>query len=431
MNTSLFDKFDKNYFIRCLIRNCKHTENEHTIIASPSKEDPDYYYEWVRDSGIVINHIIDMLNNEQVSYKDVEIILKNYVDNHLHFQNICIYEKHLVNEIDINLGEPKFNTDGTIYKKSWGRPQNDGPALRSIAMIKYTNYLLKNQSKVNNYISKNLYDTRHPISHTIIKRDLEYICKVWKDKCFDLWEEIYGHHFYTLMVQKEALRLGSKLAYELNDKGASKYYLEVSDQIDFFIIKNFYKDNRIISSINISNREYDIREDDIAVLLAFLHTKTEFNTELVNSVVRLVNNFMNEYEINTNGNYDVMIGRYPNDEYYGGNPWVLTTAALACFFRRLNFKELDLKILHSDLIKMFSDSYENINDMNMKFKTKSKNILLSLFEIEELNITNVNMINPRNMSFAEQIKKNDHDWYEYISANKLTWNYVEILRAMN
>lgn len=40
------------------------------------------------------------------------------------------------------LGEPKFNVDLTEFTGAWGRPQRDGPALRSIALIDFGNWLL-------------------------------------------------------------------------------------------------------------------------------------------------------------------------------------------------------------------------------------------------------------------------------------------------
>lgn len=388
-------EYNFDFFINRLIKNCKYSNEHHTIVASPSKYDPDYFFEWVRDSGIVMNYIIDLLENNKVNYKKVKPIIKNYIDNHLHFQSICVHENHLINEIDINLGEPKFHVDGSPFKDSWGRPQNDGPALRSIALIRYAFYLLNNVKNSKNYILKKLYDCKYPISHTIIKRDLEYICNVYQNPCFDLWEEIYGEHFYTIMVQKKALDLGILLANELGDNGASIHYANISNKLSEKL-NQFYRNNKIISSINISNREYDEREYDMAILLAFLHTKTKFNDELKNTMNDMIELFKHEYPINTDKKYDILVGRYKHDEYYNGNPWVLTTASLARYYGEIGEKE------------------------------KCKNILQRIFDIEKLNFNN-DKINERKMTFAEQIKK---DNYGYISATELTWNYVEIMRAM-
>ena len=42
-----------------------------------------------------------------------------------------------------HLGEPKYNVNGTPFTGPWGRPQNDGPALRAITLIKFANHLIK------------------------------------------------------------------------------------------------------------------------------------------------------------------------------------------------------------------------------------------------------------------------------------------------
>lgn len=405
---SLFEKYDHYYFLKQLMKNFDASGKYHTIIASPSKNDPDYYYEWVRDSGIIINYIIDLLNNNVIPYEFFDKLLINYVNNHLHFQSICIHENHLIDEIDINLGEPKFNIDGSPFVGSWGRPQNDGPALRSLGMIKLANYLMKNFEKSENYIKKKLYDCKYPITHTIIKRDLEYICNVYNNPCFDLWEEIYGKHFYTLMVQKKALELGSELAIKLGDYGAGEYYLHISKLIGKKL-KDFYKDGKIISSIDITNQNYKTRKYDISILLAFLHTNTNFNNELIETVIDMIEGFKEEYEINKNSDV-ILVGRYFGDEYYGGNPWVLTSASLSKFFK---------------IVKKNNFKNDRLNNFSYDYNEK---ILEKLFQIEELNKNKNINVNKKNMNFAEQIMKNS---FEYISADRLTWNYIEIMRALD
>lgn len=42
------------------------------------------------------------------------------------------------------LAEPKYNLDETAFTGPWGRPQRDGPALRTTALIAYGRYLIAN-----------------------------------------------------------------------------------------------------------------------------------------------------------------------------------------------------------------------------------------------------------------------------------------------
>ncbi len=90
------------------------------------------------------------------------------------------------------LGEPRFNADGTVYQK-WGRPQNDGPALRALTLMRWANLLLdQNQT---DWVRNNPYDGRFP-SQSVIKNDLEYVARTILDPCVDLWEERPGNHFF-------------------------------------------------------------------------------------------------------------------------------------------------------------------------------------------------------------------------------------------
>jgi glucoamylase len=47
----------------------------------------------------------------------------------------------------LGLGEPKFQVDGTRFNGAWGRPQRDGPALRAIALMTFSNWLIQNGQK--------------------------------------------------------------------------------------------------------------------------------------------------------------------------------------------------------------------------------------------------------------------------------------------
>ena len=35
---------------------------------------------------------------------------------------------------------------------------------------------------------------------SVIKADLDYVLNNWNSPCCDLWEEVYGFHFFTRLV---------------------------------------------------------------------------------------------------------------------------------------------------------------------------------------------------------------------------------------
>jgi glucoamylase len=105
------------------------------------------------------------------------------------------------------LGEPKFNIDETAFTGDWGRPQRDGPALRSTSMIRLANHLLAQGNDT--WVKQNLWP--------VLKLDVGYVADSWNLTGFDLWEEVSGSSFFTTAVQHRSLREGIALATALGD----------------------------------------------------------------------------------------------------------------------------------------------------------------------------------------------------------------------
>jgi len=316
------------------------------IVASPSKENPDYYYDWVRDTSLTFSALIDYYSIT-LEHKYLNLI-KNWV--------LAEFERQ--NEWSLTgLGEPKFYIDGRAYSEPWGRPQNDGPALRAIAMIKLTRVLLKNGDV--DFVSDYLYRPILP-ANSVIKKDLEYTAHHWREASFDLWEEEKGMHFYTLLSQYTALKEGASLARELNDEGAAQFYSLESQKIKDYILASFHDDQiGIKATINKVNGGlwYKSSGLDIAVLLGLLHTYPyqdlyKLDDKRIQKYLHaLKTSFKNGYTINTSIENGIALGRYPEDRYDGyttsglGNPWFLSTIALAEYYCLLP-KKLKNYFLH-------------------------------------------------------------------------------------
>lgn len=77
--------------------------------------------------------------------------------------------------------------DNSVFNHSWGRPQDDGPAIRATVLIAYANHFLDNggEPKAIEY----LYRSTLP-ADSVIKADLEYISHIWQQDSVDLWEEV-------------------------------------------------------------------------------------------------------------------------------------------------------------------------------------------------------------------------------------------------
>ena len=180
----------------------------------------------------------------------------------------------------------------------------------------------------------------------------EYISK----QCFDLWEERKGKHLYSTASIYYALKLASKMLLEIN----YIKYKKIASIIDKDVleIKNaireiFVKENRFIRSI-------DSKEIDISLLCASVpfdiispDEKEKKNTvNLIEEKLRL-----------SNGGYL----RYENDNYIGGNAWIISSLWLALYYIELGnidrAKELfDWVTNHSDNLGFLPEQIEKNGD---------------------------------------------------------------------
>ncbi len=305
------------------------------VIASPSKTDPDYYSHWIRDAALVMGVV------QQLA--ETSATLADYNRYRRELDNFVAFTTFNQNTYAITgLGEPKFNVDGTSFTLPWGRPQNDGPALRTLTLIRFAKHLLSRGE--NNYVQNKLYRPELP-ARTVIKQDLEYVAHHWQDKNFDLWEEVKGDHFYTRLIQAHALLDGADLADLLNDKGAADFYRLQSNKI-YLSLFSHYDNHRgtVIENINrVDGLDYKYTGFDTATILSLNQMVHLSNHRLVSpdqanilgSFAGIDEHFQKIYPINSkNAELGTAIGRYPEDRYFGGNPWFLTTTAMAEFLYR-------------------------------------------------------------------------------------------------
>jgi glucoamylase len=330
-------------------------------IASPSKIDPDYYYYWVRDSAITANTLVLSFADQYNS--TIRDILLNYIESCFLIQRIDNPSGTFEN---LNgLGEPKFLVNGSAFNRVWGRPQRDGPALRAMSIM---NIIIAELRHNRSASYRDFEDTYY----RVVKPDLEYTAQKWHLPGFDLWEEISGLHFFTLMVQQKALSLGAHFALTFGDTDACNDYTIGSETIQAFLTENFWSEGHNYLIETLHPQRYGRSGLDSAVLLAALQVllrdvnesyDVEFTSdskaryehllfepyseEMIATLQMLIYDMETRYPINLRrlnefknapqeykNKVGVGIGRYPEDIYDGlgqslGNPWFITTAAVA------------------------------------------------------------------------------------------------------
>ena len=313
-------KYLENKILKKIIENINFSKTKGMIIASPSNN-PPYQFHWVRDAGLVMRVIIDYYKeNKNIEYFN---IICNYLEN-------C----HIIQNLNTKggLGEPKININKTAYNGEWGRPQNDGPAIRGLNMLKLIRLLNDDYQ----YLTKNMIIP-------ILNKDINYIIVNYNKICFDLWEEIKGWHFYTRILHlkflKEIIKFNNDFKNYLNiDIDLSQIYNKLLIQC-----KHHIGEKQIISSFDIDGNI--VKYNDSSILLAFCHINFDkdimkyFSNELIkNNINCLLTSFRSKYNMK-----DLfMIGRYKDDKYYNGHIWIICTLALIqvylYFFNKTNNK---------------------------------------------------------------------------------------------
>ncbi|KAI8910098.1 Six-hairpin glycosidase-like protein [Entophlyctis helioformis] len=305
-----------------------------SVIASPSKSQPDYFYHWIRDGALVMDAVNSLYANGDAG-------LESKLWDYLRF-----YAKLQKTQTQTGLGEPKYYVDGRAFNDGWCRPQSDGPALTASTLIRFSKaYLAKggDANRVRNEI------------FPVVKASLDYVAANWgKGGNCDLWEEVRSDaHFYTRMVQRRAFVEGIEFAKANGDAAAADNYGKqswyIGERLD-----NHWDAGRgfVVETLNAGGRS----GLNAATLLASIHTDTasggvidQFSPtddRIQATIPKLVESFKQVFPINgatKNGAglpIGPALGRYSEDIYNGintseGNPWFLCTLANAEIYYRM------------------------------------------------------------------------------------------------
>ena len=293
------------------------------VVASPSTDDPNYFYSWTRDAALTLKCLVDTFVNGETS---LESLIQDYIIASAKIQTIDNPSGTLSS--GTGLGEPKFYVNETAFEGSWGRPQRDGPALRATAMIAYAKSLIAANDK----------STVVNVIWPVVQNDLNYVAQYWNETGFDLWEEVDGSSFWTTAVQHRALVEGAAFATSIG-KTCSGCTAEAPSLLCF--LQDYWNGKSIISNINLQG-SYGRSGLDCNSILTSIHTYDP-SASCSNSTFQpcsayalsnhfaYVNSFRSLYPLNSgvNSSSAVAVGRYPEDVYFNGNPWFLCTSAAA------------------------------------------------------------------------------------------------------
>ncbi|CAK7238438.1 glycoside hydrolase 15 protein [Sporothrix eucalyptigena] len=390
------------------------------IIASPSTDNPDYYYTWTRDSALVIKTLVELLRNGETSLQSTII---DYINAQAFLQTVSNPSGSLSD--GTGLGEPHFNVDETAFTGAWGRPQRDGPALRATALIDFGNWLLSNGYE--SYAVENIWP--------IVRNDLSYVAEYWNQTGYDLWEEVDGSSFFTIAVQHRALVEGNTFATAV---GSSCSYCESQAPQILCFLQSFWTGSYILANFANNGRT----GIDANSVLGSIHTfdpnaacdDTTFqpcsSRALANHKV-YTDAFRSIYTINDGiaSNAAVNTGRYPEDTYYNGNPWFLATLAAAeqLYDALYTWNKIGSITVDSTSLAFFQQLYSSAAVGTYASSSAGYSAIVDAVQTyADGFVTLVETHAMTNGSLSEQY---DRNLGTELSARDLTWSYAAALTA--
>jgi len=340
------------------------------IVASPVladwDPDPDYFFHWFRDSAIVIDALRLLYIHRRVDEQALQhlrdftrfSLALNQLDGRTavavpnrtaavsaDFLQFVREDRDLASAWgDAVMAETRVNPDGTLDISRWTRPQHDGPPLRALALLRWVAGGHLDAPSLEQVAS-------------LIRCDLHFTLRRWREPSFDIWEEESGHHYYTLRVSAAALAEGAAWLQGLGDTTLAQRCRDESQAVlrlldDYWVeegegagngeragdrdaIQGYYR-SRTLAAGGLPAKALDI-----AVILSSIHAIGNevrhgvADPRMQATLARLDALFDAAYPINRGraAGRGPAMGRYAGDVYHSGGAYYFSTlgAAEFCF----------------------------------------------------------------------------------------------------
>ncbi|KAL1504730.1 hypothetical protein AB1Y20_008508 [Prymnesium parvum] len=385
------------------------------VVAAPDPNTPggSYYYHWERDGALTMTALqlnAQATTAQLLAYAEWVAARQAMADPH---------------SIDVRT-EPKYEIpSGAVYDGAWCRPQNDGPGLRAIALLLFAERLMASGNATEiAYVKSKLW---RDSADGVIQQSLKYLTDGgWLTDTCDLWEEVRSADFFwNRATMKRALEKGADFDAKFAGGKLAATYRQLASQIGAALSSgSHFANGYIFESTN--------RPIDGAVIVALnmgfddpSPTYTPAADQVASTVLAYNYAFCNEYPINTADSAaavpGVLYGRYPGDHYAGGNPWVLTSAALAQLLYRVAHAAAEGAALSAAALADWAKALNTPMDA----ASAAKKLLAAGDAVLARVQTHVKADGGR---LDEQIDKNTG---KQVSAKSLTWSYAEVLNALH
>jgi glucoamylase len=258
----------------------------------------------------------------------------------------------------------------------------------------------------------------------LVISDLDFIRSRATERSFDIWEEESGYHYYTQLVQAEALAFGAKWLAEMGDGTGARDCRSVADALAASLEAYWSGENGCYRSrTGVIGGGAPSKALDISVILGMLHagrgagTHSVLDSRAQATLAALEDLFDAEYALNHQRQLDQgpAMGRYAKDAYYGGNPWYLATLAAAEFYFKL-------------AIALQSGAEMAASDENARFRERltGESPTKAAFDRGDMFMRTVRAYTPPSGDLSEQF---DRATGAQTSAKHLAWSYAAFITA--
>ena len=172
--------------------------------------------------------------------------------------------------------------------------------------------------------------------------------------CYDLWEERFGVFAYTVGAIYAGLKCAYSMSKAINKIEIAEDWKKTAEFLKKEVPKRFYlkDEGRFAKSIN----PLDKTIDTSILGLSYPFNLVDIDDERMIKTAEAIEHAFN-YKVGG-------IGRYPEDVYFGGNPWIITTLWLSLYYRRL-YKVLNEK--DDDRADVYLQKSKKLFDWAMKY----------------------------------------------------------------
>lgn len=287
---------------------------------------PDYAYHWLRDAGVVMRLASALSADDPAGWRrrmaehvafSLHIATRpGPAENPLRAGTGADFAQFLRPDAELRslegdrlLGEPRVNIDGSADAERWARPQHDGAALRALACLGWAGAPPDGMA-------------------ALLALDLGYTRCHAAEPCIGPWEEEseLDLHAFTLLAQRAALRAGTAAGQLADDAAATADALARIEGV----LERLWSP----AAGCIRARAGGADASDAAVILGVLldeGSPASFGVadpRVLATAAWLRGWSLKAFPVNAGGEAP-MIGRGPDDRYFGGNPWLPTTLGFA------------------------------------------------------------------------------------------------------